>query len=127
MYSKVSIVYLAAYICISLIQYAHPPVVNQYPYVYMWAIAPFLYPFCLSLAHIETCFWKGLLTILLIPVMAQTLECALYLFKTNGFQSHDFETVFWFSFYLIGPLCSAIIWYPIGYLAMWLLARRRVN
>lgn len=127
MLNLVHLVYLAVYIAASLIQYAHPPTVSQLPYAYLWAIAAFSYPLCLALMHTRTGFWKGLLTILLISVIAQAVEAVVYLLRTNGFQHGDTDTVLWLGFYLIGPLASAAVWFPIGYLASWFLFRRRVG
>jgi hypothetical protein len=127
MFSKLSVAYLVAYICVTFIQYAHPPVVSQHPYIYLWAIASFSYPFSLAFTRTGTGFWKGLLMILLIPVIAQAFECVMYLWRTNGFQHGDTETVLFFGFYLIGPLSAAVVCYPIGYLASWLLLQRKAG
>ena len=127
MRNAVNVVYLAVYVCVSLLQYAHPPTVSQFPYAYVWAIASLSYPFCLALTHSRTGFWRGLLTILLISVTAQAVEAVVYLLRTKGFQHGDTDTVVWLGFYLIGPLVSAAVWFPIGYLASWLLFRRRVG
>jgi hypothetical protein len=127
MRNAVNLVYLAAYICVTLVQYAHSPSVSQHPYAYVWAVASFSYPFCLTLTHSRTSFWKGLLTILLISVIAQAVEVVVYLLKTNGFRHSDTDSVVLLGFYLIGPLASAAISYPIGYLASWLLLRRKAG
>jgi hypothetical protein len=125
MRNAVNLIFLAAYICVTLIQYAHPPAISQSPYDYMWAVAALLYPLCLALTHAQTGFWKGLLTILVISVIAQAIETVVYLLKTGGFRHGDTDTVVWMGFYLIGPLVSAAVFFPIGYLASWLLLRRR--
>jgi hypothetical protein len=127
MRTVVNLAYLVAFVCVTLIQYAHPPAVNQFPYTYVWAIASFAYPFCLVLADTRTGFWKGLLTILLISVVAQAFEAVVYLLRTKGFQHHDSDTVVLLAFYLIGPLATAAVWYPIGYLASWLVFRRKAG
>jgi hypothetical protein len=112
------------YVCLASVQFAHPPTVNQYPFVYVWAIAAFMYPFCLGFIGAPSAFWKGLLMILTIPAIAQLVECIVYLLRTNGFKNYDYDSVVLFGFYLIGPLGASVFWYPLGYLASWLLGRR---
>ena len=104
----INLVYLVVYVCVSLIQYAHLPTVNQFPYAYLWAIAPFLYPFCHALARSRIGFGKGLLMILLISIIAQVFEIMAYLLKTGGFQHRDSDTVVLLGFYLIGPLGACL-------------------
>jgi hypothetical protein len=123
-YWVINLAYLAAYICVFSIQYAHPPEVPNYPYTYLFLTASLSYPVWLALSRSGAGFWKGLQAVVLIPTTAELFEWGLYLFRTNGFQSRDFETVSWFGFYLLGPIGAAIAWYPIGYLAAWLLFRR---
>jgi hypothetical protein len=127
MRNAVNLVYLAAYICLTLVQYAHPPAVNQLPYAYVWAIASFSYPFFLALTQRRAGFWRGLLTIFLISVIAQAVEAVVYLLRTRGFQNGDTDAIVRLGFYLIGPLGTAAVWFPIGYLASWLLFRQRLN
>jgi len=117
MRNGVNLVFLAVYVCGTLLQYAHPPTVTEFPYTWVWLIAPFLYPFCLALTHTRTGFWKGFLTVVLFSVIAQAVEAVLYLFRTNGFQHRDSDTVVLLAFYLIGPLLSGAVSFPIGYLA----------
>jgi hypothetical protein len=124
MRSWVNLGYLTMYVCLALIQFSHPPVVDHYPYVYIWVIAALSYPFCLGFTGQKTGFWKGLLIIVAIPALAQLIECVVYLLRTNGFRNYDYDSVVLFGFYLIGPLGASILWYPLGYLAYWLLARQ---
>ena len=123
----VNLVCLCIYVAATLIQYAHPPTVRQYPYEFVWPIVALSYPFCLALVHKRTRFWRGLLTIMLFPVFAQALEAVIYLLRTNGFQSRDTDTVVILGFYLIGSLVSTAIWFPIGYFITWLLFRRALG
>jgi hypothetical protein len=125
MRNTVNLVYLAVYVCATSIQYAHPPTVHQFPYTYVWAIAPLSYPLCLALTHSQTGFWKGLLTILLIPVIAQAVEATVYLVETKEIQYGDTDTVILLGFYLLEPIACVAVCYPVGYLATWLLLRRR--
>jgi hypothetical protein len=81
MRNAVNLVYLAVYICVTLIQYAHLPTVNQLPYAYVWAIASLSYPLWLALTHTRAGFWKGLLAILLLSVIAQAVEAVVYLLE----------------------------------------------
>jgi hypothetical protein len=124
MRSWVNLVYLVTYICMALIQYAHLPAVPQHPYVYVWAIAPLAYTFLLGITGTRAGFWRGLLLIVMFPVAAQLIECVVYLLRTSGFQHRDSDTVVLLGFYLIGPVGAAILWYPLGFLASWLLVRR---
>jgi hypothetical protein len=48
----------------------------------------------------------------------------VYLLQTKEFRYYDTDTFIFFGFDLIEPLGSAIIVYPLGYLATWLLFRR---
>lgn len=124
MRSALNAVYLIVYVSVTLVQYAHPPAVPQFPYLYIWAICPLLYPIWFKLARKRTGFWVGLLSLLLISVVAQAIEAIVYLVKTNGFQKHDTGTVLFLCFYLVGPLAATALWFPIGYLVSWLLPRR---
>jgi hypothetical protein len=124
MRSALNAIYLIVYVAVTLIQYAHPPAVPQFPYVYIWVICPLLYPIWFKFAHKQVGFWAGLSTLLLISVIAQVIEAFVYLVKTNGFQKHDTGTVLFLCFYLIGPLVTTALWYPIGYVVSWLLSRR---
>ncbi len=123
----VYLVYFCIYVSATLIQYAHPPAVSQYPYAFVWPAVALSYPFCLALVHKRKRFWRGLLTILLLLVFAQALEAVVYLLRTNGFQHRDTDTVVILGFYLIGPLVSTAIWFSIGYFITWLLLRRKLG
>ncbi len=124
MRNVINLAYLGLYVCATLIQYAHPPAVSQIPYAFVWAIAAFTYPLVLAFGVSGAGFWKGMLTILFIPVIAQALECFLYLWRTDGFQHGDSDTVVFLAFYLIAPLTAPIIWYPLGYLVSRLVVRK---
>jgi hypothetical protein len=67
------------------------------------------------------------MTVLLFSIIAQAVEAVVYLLRTNGFQHRDSDTVVLLGFYLIGPLLSATLFFPIGYLATRLLLRRKVG
>ena len=121
---KLLAAYLVTYVCISLLQYAHPPNVNQYPYVYLWAFGAFLFPFCLSLSRCRTHFLSDFFALLLVSVVAQAFACTVYLLRTNGFQHRDYETAYWFGFYSIGPIVCAAVWYPIGFVVGYLFTRK---
>ena len=112
MRSWANLVYLVTYICMALIQYAHLPAVPQHPYVYVWAIAPLAYTFLLGITGTRAGFWKGLLLIVMFPVVAQLIECVVYLLRTSGFQHRDSDTVVLLGFYLIGPVGAAILGTP---------------
>lgn len=109
-----------------LIQFADPPTsIDKFPYAYLWAAGAVLYPLCLRRTNERGGFWTGLVTVLLISVLAQAVEVAVYLIRTGGYRYGDTDTVVWAGFYLIGPLTIATIWYPLGYLASRLFVNRK--
>ncbi len=131
MRNAVNLAYLIVYFCVFLIEDTLAPTFNRPAYVYAWAVGPLLYPFCLALGHVPTEFWKGfwrsLLTIIFITAVAYVLGAAVYLLRTEGFQVPESITIVQLGFHLIGPLVSAVVWYPIGYLASWLLLHRKAG
>ena len=127
MITAVNLVYLAVYISVTLIQYAHPPVVRQFPYAYVWAFTALSYPLCLALLRKGTRFLKGLLTILLLPVIAQAVEVVIYLVRANEFHYGVTATLVILGLYLIGTLIYTAIWFPIGYFLVWFIFQRRAR
>ncbi len=127
MRNALNFAYLAVYVGVTLIQYAHPPTVNQFPFAYLWALGALSYPFFISSTHSHMGFWKGLLTILLISVIAQAVEAAVYLIRTKEFLYRDTDTVVLLGVYLIVPVTVAVACYPIGFFAFRQFFRRRVG
>jgi len=127
MRNALNLVYLAVYVGVTLIQYAHPLTVNQFPFVYLWAIGALSYPLFVGLTHSHSGFWKGLLTILLISVAAQAVEAAVYLIRTKEYLYRDTDTVVLLGVYLMVPVAVATTCYPVGYLLSWLWFRRKIG
>lgn len=126
MWSKVNLIYLGVCICASFIEYAHLPS-HSTAYTYVWTVASFSYPIWLSLTRSKHGFWRGLLTLLLIFAISHVVEGLLVLSRGIGIQGilhPDSETVVLFGFRFVEPFGNAIIWYPLGFLASWLLGRR---
>lgn len=126
MWRKVNLIYLAACTCASFIEYAHLPSHSR-AYTYVWTIASFFYPILLSIFHSKRGFWRDLLTILLVFAISHLVEGLVVLSWGVGFKGilhPDSETLAIFGFLFIEPLGNAIIWYPLGFLVSWLLARR---
>lgn len=122
----VSLIYLVAYVAVMLVRFADPTTsVHRFPYEYVWGVGGILYPLCLRVMRTGWQFWRGLLMILLISVIAQAVEIVVYLIRTRSYRYGDTDTIVLGGFYLIEPLASAILWYPIGYLVSWLLFQWR--
>src|SRR5271157_5373247 len=84
--------------------------------------APLLYPFFLALGHVWIASWKGFwrsfLAILLITTTAYALAAVVYQLRTEGLHIPEFGGVL-LGIHFIGPLVSAVVWFPIGYFASW--------
>jgi hypothetical protein len=121
-----NLVYLIGSVFASFIEYAHLPA-HSTAYTYIWAVASFLYPFCIALARPKPRFWNGLVILMLIFALAHLFEGVVILTRGSGVQGllhPDSETVALFGFRIIEPLGDSIIWYPFGFLAFWLLGRQ---
>jgi hypothetical protein len=119
---------LAACTVLASVQYAHLPPTHSVIYAYLWSLVAFSYPLGLTLSGSGLRFWSGILTLLLILTIAHLFELGVILGHESGGLLHpDLETVVLFGFYCIGPGASAIIWFPLGYLATRFLIRRKVD
>lgn len=126
MLNKINLIYLVLCVCAAAVEHTllkSPSVA----YTYVWTAICISYPFSIVIAQSSVKFWKGFLSLLVILAISQGLELAVILTREGGFQGllhPDWETVIFFGFYSIEPLGNWIIWYPIGYLLVWLLFRR---
>ena len=127
MINAVNLLYLAVYVVVTLVQYAHLPAVRQFPYAYVWVAAAFSYPLCMALVRKRTGFGQDLIAILCFPVLAQALEAVIYLGRTHAFQHRQAGALVILGVYLIAPLAYTALWFPIGYLVSWSILRRRVR
>jgi hypothetical protein len=128
MFKRPNVVYLAACAVLASIQYAHDPPAHQAIYAYLWAIVVFSYPLCLGLTRSGFRFLSGMLTLLLMLTISHLFALGLILSRESGGLLHpDTDTIALFGFYCIEPAVAAIIWFPLGYLMLRLLIRRKAK
>ena len=124
MLNWMNLIYLIVCVFLLNIEYAHLPVTSN-AYSYIWVAVSLSYPLC-SFLRGRHRFWMGLLALLSIFAAAHVSEAVVILYRENGVQGFlhpDYETLVLFSFQFIGPIATAAIWYPIGYLGAWFSER----
>jgi hypothetical protein len=128
MFSRVNWIYLAACTVLASMEFAHQPPTHLVIYSCLWSIVAFSYPLSLGFTRSELRFWSGILTFLVILTIAHLFELGLILAQESGGILHpDTDTVVFFGFYCIQPAASAIIWFPLGFLAFRLLTRLKAD
>ncbi len=128
MFSRVNLIYLAVCTILASVQYAHLPPTHSVIYAYLWSLVAFSYPLGLTLTRSRLRFWSGILTLLLILTIVHLFELGVILAQESGGILHsDSVTIVLFGFYCIEPGTSAIIWFPLGYLASRFLIHRKID
>jgi hypothetical protein len=125
---KVNLVYLAAYLFVTLILYI-PPIAgtnlwNWNLYVCICGAGAFSYSYFVVSRHRRTGFWKGFGTILLICVIAQVVEDVVYAIALIRTPYIDIVALYFAGIILVASLAAVIVCYPIGYAAFWSRYRR---
>jgi hypothetical protein len=78
-------------------------------------VSAVIYPFCLGVTRAGMGFWKGLLLLLLILLLAQAFAEGVYFLKMNASHHDEGEAIGVSVIYLVASFVAAALFYPLGF------------
>jgi hypothetical protein len=98
---------------------------NSVYYVLLWIGLSALYPFCLTLAHARTGYWKGLSILLLQLTFAQSIAFLTTLARNHGLLRRSYIALHLFYGDLIESAVLAVVCFTVGYFSSrWMMKYR---
>jgi len=89
----------------------------MFDFILVCIIAAFVYAFSLGLARSSPGFWKGLVTLLIVFAIAQTIAETVYVWKMDAIHDDAIESLAVAAWYLAASMAVGIAWYSAGYWA----------